>query len=136
MSCHICQAEAVSRCYTCGELVCAQHSQGKTCSRCTTAIAEGDPRGDRISATPMEAKANHGWWRPQQADEYLPPACYACQGLARGVCRNCASRYCAEHAGANGLCKQCGQSAMLGVYVLAGLAAVVMVILVVNWLFG
>ena len=136
MSCHICQAEAVTRCYTCGELLCAEHGKGKTCAKCTSAFVEGDPRLDRISTQPLDKKANHGWWRPQEAEEFVPPACYSCQGLARSVCRNCESRYCAEHAGPNGLCNACGKSAMLGVYVMLIVGVVVVAVLVLNWLFG
>jgi hypothetical protein len=135
-TCHLCPNEAVARCYACGELVCAEHGKGKTCAGCTTAIAEGDPRGDRFSTVPLETKTHHGWWRPQEAEEYVPPACYSCQGLARGVCRNCESRYCAEHAGPNGICQACGRSAMLGVYVLVILGAVVVFVIVGHWLFG
>lgn len=134
--CHICQAEAVSRCYTCGQLVCAEHGKGQTCARCTSAIAAGDPRGDRISETPMPAKDKDAWWRPQQADEYVPPACYSCQGLARGLCRNCDARYCAEHAGPNGLCLACGKSANLGLYVLLIMGGLLALLILGNWFYG
>src|ERR1051325_10871494 len=103
MTCHICQAEAVSRCYTCGELVCAEHAQGKTCARCTTAIVAGDPRGDRVSAEPIEKKAPPGWGRPKKAEKSVPPVCSSGRARARGVGENGPSRYCAEHAGPNGL---------------------------------
>ena len=40
---------------------------------------------------------NHAaWWRPRQAEEYSPPACYQCRGIARNVCINCGDRYCAR----------------------------------------
>src|SRR4051812_7421929 len=114
MTCHICQAEAVSRCYTCGELVCADHGKNENCPNCSTGFAEGDPR-HHISDGPIgQAQQPHAWWRPQEAEEYQPPACYECKGLSRGVCRNCQANYCQEHAGVNGLCKDCARSANLG----------------------
>ena len=115
--CYICKAEAVSRCYTCGQLICAKHGD-ENCHRCDTAVVAGDPPPLHVSAfrlTPQDVK--HGWWRPQQAEEFAPPACYACQGLARKVCRNCQSRYCPEHAGPSDLCNACGKSARLGLIV-------------------
>jgi hypothetical protein len=136
LTCHICEAEAVSRCYSCGQLVCAEHGKTDTCGRCTTAIASGDPRADRFSASPMKSNAKSGWWRPQEAEVYVPPACYVCQGLTRATCRNCDNKYCREHAGPNGLCKQCGQSAQLGLYVFATMAGLVLLFLLYHWWFG
>jgi hypothetical protein len=129
-SCYICHADAVSRCYTCGRLICAAHG-GDNCHRCNTGIIPGAPRSDQISAEPLRRReANHGWWRPQPAEEFEPPACYACQSLARAVCRHCRSHYCRDHAGRGGLCRQCGQSARLGLVVflvaIALMAAVVL----------
>ena len=136
MSCHICQAEAVSRCYNCGELVCAEHGKNETCPRCSGGFMAGDRRADRICVEPLPKQQHHGWWRPQEAEEYKPPACYECKGLARGVCRNCQANFCPEHAGANGLCKDCARSANMGLYAFAGLSAFVLLILLLNWLFG
>jgi hypothetical protein len=113
MRCHICQAEAVARCYTCGQLMCAAHGDDN-CTRCTTGIVAGDPRPDRITAVPGRHSAAGGWWRPQPAEEFVPPACYACHGLTRASCVNCGSYYCAEHAGLNGMCGSCGKGAWLG----------------------
>jgi hypothetical protein len=134
MYCHICKAEAVTRCYTCGELVCGQHGKQDTCATCNTGFAEGDPRADRICTKPLPQKQHHGWWRPQQAEEYVPPACYECQGLTRAVCRNCESPYCHEHAGPNGLCKACGRSCWLGQIILAIMGGMMLLVCLWNWL--
>jgi hypothetical protein len=115
--CYICQAEAVSRCYTCGQLICAEHGRDN-CHRCDTGVVSGDPRPASISAQALRRRdAKHGWWRPQEAEEYEPPACYVCKGLARAVCRNCLSHYCREHAGCPGMCNACTRSARLGLIV-------------------
>lgn len=121
MSCHVCGQEAVGRCYSCGALYCDQHGDG-TCARCDTSIVAGDPREDRISPSPRPAMQRPGWWRPQPAEAYAPPACYQCQGIARRVCPNCLERFCAEHAGKNGMCAQCTESSFLGIVILAGVA--------------
>src|SRR5262245_31601461 len=117
MSCHVCGEEAVGRCYNCGALYCERHGDGN-CARCDTSIMAGDPRPDRITAAPRSSQKGLGWWRPQQAEGYTPPACYVCQGIAPQVCRHCQSRYCAEHAGAHGLCAECSKSSSLGLIVL------------------
>jgi hypothetical protein len=137
-TCHICQAEAIARCYNCGELVCAEHGKNKTCPGCSTGIAAGDPRADRISAAPVPPAQthNHGWWRPKPAEEYQPPACYECQGLARGLCRNCQATYCHEHAGPRGLCRDCGRSARFGTYVFFGMFSILVLLLLWHRLFG
>jgi len=96
----------------------------------------GDPRGDRISATPLPILQNHGWWRPQQAEEYVPPACHQCKGLARSKCRNCELHYCQDHAGPSSLCKECGRSANLGLWICAGMFSLMAVAMLCNWLFG
>ncbi len=93
---------------------------GENCHRCDTAVIPGNPRSRQISVQPLRSKAaNHGWWRPQQAEEFEPPACYECKGLARAVCRNCRNHYCREHAGTGALCQACGRSARLGLIVFA-----------------
>jgi hypothetical protein len=120
MQCYRCQREAVDRCYTCGALFCDEHGD-VNCQRCDTAIAPGDCRADRIAARPLPALQQHGWWRPQRAEDFEPPACYQCRGLARAVCRNCESRYCPEHAGANGLCARCMKSSTFGLVMLIGI---------------
>jgi len=134
MSCHICQAEAVTRCFTCGGLVCAEHATGETCPRCSGGFTAADPRA--VSAQPLGKDQHHGWWRPQEADEYLPPACYQCQGLSRGLCRNCQSSYCRDHAGPSGLCQACGRSANLGIYLIVSVFGLMALLLFCNWLFN
>ncbi len=106
MHCYLCQREAVDRCYNCGELFCEEHGS-VNCVRCETGIMAGDSRADRISSVPRAQTTRTGWWRPQPAEDYEPPACYECEGLARYVCTNCGNRYCPEHAGKNRLCGQC-----------------------------
>lgn len=133
-ACHICKAEAVTRCYTCGELVCEEHGKNANCPRCSTGFTAADSRS--ISELPLPKSQAKGWWRPQEAEEFKPAACYECKGLARGVCRNCQSHFCPEHAGANGLCKGCEKSANLGIYVFAGLAVIVLILLAWRWLFA
>lgn len=121
MGCFICGDEAVDRCYTCGNLFCARHGS-KNCVRCQSGIAEGDPRGDRISAVPPPP-ATPAWWRPQQAEDYTPTACWVCRGLTRAICVECRRPYCAEHAGTNFRCKECQPSsdtatAVVGIFLL------------------
>lgn len=131
--CHFCQQEAVGRCYTCGQLFCAEHGS-RNCTFCETAIAPGDRRADRISAVPLEKKGHRGaWWRPLPAEDFEPPACYECKGLARRTCRHCGRLYCGEHAGQQGLCAACERSSWVGLYILAGLA---LLILILVWLGG
>ena len=130
--CYICQAEAVSRCYTCGQLICAAHGD-ENCQRCNTGVIAGEPRSSEISARPLRRKdAKHGWWRPQQAEEYEPPACYACKSLTRAVCRNCRSHYCHEHAGRGALCLECHRSARLGMIVFVLSLVLIAVVLVMG----
>jgi hypothetical protein len=133
MACYICQAEAVTRCYNCGQLVCAEHGKNDNCTRCSTGFAAGNPG---IGVERLGKQEPGGWWRAQEAEEYQPPACYECKGLTRAVCRNCQGSYCPEHAGPNGLCKACGRSANLGLYVVAGMAALVLLIFLCSWHFG
>jgi hypothetical protein len=114
--CYICEAEAVARCYTCGQLICDKHG-GENCTRCDTSVMAGDPPGWHIRAARMQPSDVRHWWRPQQAEEFQPPACYNCGALARRVCRNCSSRYCGQHAGTGDLCGACASSARLGLWV-------------------
>lgn len=131
MQCHICKAEAVTRCYTCGELVCEEHSKQPNCPNCSTGFTASDPRA--VSATVLAKEAHNSWWRPREAEEFKPNACYECKGLARAVCRNCLSHYCPEHAGVNGLCKACQSSANLGVYVMLGIFLFVAILFLARW---
>ena len=108
LTCHICPHEAVGRCYTCGGLFCEAHGN-VNCSRCETSIAPGDSRDDRVSRVRLSETTRPGWWRPQEAEDYEPPACNQCQGLARYVCVHCGDRYCREHDGRNGLCSICAR---------------------------
>ena len=96
----------------------------------------GDSRFQNVGATPFDKRQQHGWWRPQQAEEFKPPECYECKGLPRGVCRNCRASYCPDHAGTNGLCKACNRSANLGIYVFAGVTVFLVLIWLLSWLMG
>jgi hypothetical protein len=136
MSCHICQAEAVTRCYNCGELVCAQHGKADVCQRCATGIVAGRPLAISVSETPLRKAQPAGWWRAKEAEEFAPPACYECKGLTRLVCRNCSCHYCRDHAGFNGLCKACAKSANLGLYVLGGVFVFLLLVFLCQWLFN
>lgn len=104
MGCFICGDEAVDRCFTCGQLFCARHGQ-RDCVRCQSGISEGDPRG--ITSSPPQTSAPRGWWRPIQAEEHTPTACWVCKGLTRAICIECRRPYCAEHAGRNYHCQEC-----------------------------
>ncbi|MBI2806550.1 MAG: hypothetical protein HYX68_16335 [Planctomycetes bacterium] len=134
MSCHLCESEAVTRCHTCGVLICEQHGgKDDLCTQCSGGFTAGDPR-TRISDEPLgQSKQSGGWWRPQEAEEFQPTSCYQCQALARAVCRNCLSNFCPEHTGPNGLCKACGQSANLGLWVMAGVASLLVIWLLLQW---
>jgi hypothetical protein len=131
MQCHICGAEAVARCYHCGQLMCDAHGRDN-CTRCDSAIAAGDPRPDRITALPTTTAEKPAWWRPQPAEQFEPPACYACKGLTRALCSNCGAHYCSEHAGPTGLCRACSGSLWLGPAVLAAIVFLVLLILVLG----
>src|SRR5437588_7013007 len=136
MHCHLCQREAVDRCYTCGELFCEEHGD-VNCVRCATGIVAGDNRADRITKASLSKAARPAWWRPQEAEDYTPPACHECQGLARYVCVNCSQRYCREHAGKDGLCLRCqralrGGNVFLALLIL-GLVGLVVLGLLRGW---
>jgi hypothetical protein len=75
-----------------------------------------------------------GWWRPQPAEDYAPPACYKCQGIARRVCPNCQQRFCPDHAGKGGMCAQCTASSLLGVAILGGVALILGVLMLYGFL--
>ena len=134
MICQLCDQEAVARCYACGDLVCQDHQVRDNCQRCETAIAAGDRRADRIAAVPLSKNLKLGWWRPIPAEDYDPPACYACGGLTRRTCRHCQSHYCTDHAGASELCRVCYRSSWLGIWVLLSLPALFVLIGLLNWL--
>lgn len=118
MSCHVCGQEAISRCFSCGRLFCEKHGQ-ETCVRCQTGITASDLRADRVSAQRLSPSGERAWWRPQEADEYVPPACHLCQGLARRTCVYCQKLYCADHAGRDGGCSECNRSAWMANLVIA-----------------
>jgi hypothetical protein len=130
--CEFCQAEAVGRCYACGALFCDRHGE-ENCVRCDSSIAAGDPRPDRVSARPLGNGSRSGWWRPQMAEDYNPPACYECKGLARTVCRHCGSLYCADHAGAAGLCAACSRSSNIGLVALIGIVVLMAGLMIVGF---
>lgn len=119
-ACHVCGQEAVERCFNCGKLFCPEHGR-ENCYVCENGIAPGDRRADRISSKRLRDEGDGvAWWRPQQAEDFEPPACVVCGGLTRTNCKNCADYYCREHAGPHGLCGGCGQSSRLGLIFLLG----------------
>src|SRR5262245_50043698 len=132
MACHICGEEAIDRCDNCGKLFCAAHGRAD-CIRCQTGIMPGDRRADRFSAVLLAATARPRWWRPQPAEEFEPPACYECKGLARRRCKNCGSLMCALHAAKNGLCLECEKSARIGVFTLLALFVGLFVLIVISY---
>ena len=132
MSCQDCGAEAVGRCYNCGALFCERHGN-TNCIRCDGSFMAGDPRPDLVTATPRQVAQQPGWWRPQPAEAYTPPACYQCQGIARRVCTNCQQRFCPEHAGRNGLCAECHQSSYLGIVILGAIGLAFAIVLLLGW---
>ncbi len=137
--CCFCDKEPVTRCYTCGDLVCEEHGGAtETCPNCNTGYAAGDPRHDRITSAPDTLPKNQAgaWWRSKRAEDYKPPACYVCEGLSRARCRNCDSYYCTEHAGPSGLCKECGRSANLGLYIIAAMLSLMALFFLYHKLFG
>src|ERR1051325_9129782 len=133
-SCYICQDEAVTRCYTCGRLVCARHGK-ENCVRCDTAVMPGDPPTRHVTAVPLAAQGNpNPWWRPQEAEDFAPPACYQCGGLARAICQHCGEYFCRDHAGTGRLCAACGRSARIGLIVfLIAFGGMLALILVGGW---
>ena len=134
MKCHRCDQPAVDRCYTCGRLYCENHG-AKNCVTCAGAIAVGDPRPDRITAGfALPEPPAHAWWRPQTAEDYEPPACYECKGLARPVCTNCGRRYCPEHAGKNGWCAACQKATRSGNLFLTFFFLLLVGMLALSWL--
>jgi hypothetical protein len=140
MKCHLCDHDAVDRCYQCGQLFCEDHGK-VNCAACSSGIAEGDPRHDRISVKRMGAPGSgYAWWRPVAAEEYVPPACYQCGGLARTKCVGCGRRYCATHAGSGGRCAECQSSStagmLIGGLVIGGLFLIFAFALTWSWLFG
>lgn len=135
MNCYLCHTEAVQRCFTCGRLICEDHGKS-SCLRCETGIAAGDRRTDRVSAELFETSSKLAWWRPQEAEDYEPPACHECQALARFVCRECGLRYCAEHAAGSSLCKLCFRVARQGNWLLAGVFSFMALILAWAWLYA
>jgi hypothetical protein len=68
----------------------------------------------------MTSAGRPAWWRPQIAEDYEPPACYECKGLARKACRHCDHFYCPEHAGRGDLCASCYRSSFFGMLVFGG----------------
>jgi hypothetical protein len=140
MKCHLCDEEAVDRCYQCGQLFCDKHGK-VNCASCDNGIAEGDPRRDRVSARPMPQKGRGlAWWRPISADDYVPPACYQCGGLTRARCVGCGRQFCAKHAGRGGNCADCQTASTTGT--LIGLGAIGLIALAfvgalfLSWLRG
>lgn len=133
MACHVCGGEAVGRCFTCGRLFCDRH--GSTdCVVCETAIVEGDPSPDRVTAHRPTRSSGIAWWRPQPADDYSPPACHVCGGLARAACRTCGRRYCPDHAGRASNCRPCSDAANVSLLVVAGIVAVLAVVFLLGML--
>ena len=110
MKCHLCDEKGVSRCYTCGQLFCAKHGT-KNCATCDGGFQEVEQRVQKGSR--RERRRGDAWWRPQEAEAFVPDSCYVCKRLARSTCQTCQQFFCPEHAGAEHLCKQCHQSGQI-----------------------
>src|SRR5262245_52805078 len=135
MLCHICQREAIERCFTCGELFCEQHGS-VNCARCETGVMAGDNRPDRITTKRLPETTANPWWRPREAPDFDPPACNTCQGLARYTCNQCGGKYCSEHAGRKGECGRCLKDRKNSNRFLLCVFAVVTLVLVVVMMLG
>jgi hypothetical protein len=133
--CHVCQAEAVGRCYECGRLYCAAHDVQGNCSVCATAIHEYT--GDKVSTRALPGRTRKAWWRPQvDEDDPGPPSCYQCGGLANRVCRNCNNLFCAEHGAAADLCASCARSSWVAMWIIIGVLAILAATVLLTTLIG
>src|SRR5438874_12453087 len=125
MTCHVCRAEAVGRCYHCGRLYSATHDVKGYCTTCTSAVHV--PLEDKVTTGPAPgSRSGRAWWRPKVEEDPGPPSCYRCDGLAHRVCRNCENLYCPEHAGPADLCDQCGRSARVAMWITLGILLVLL----------
>ena len=118
--------------------ISAEASSVRSTARPTAiSVSTRSPKGTcgptGISAEPLGQGSRPGWWRPQIAEDYDPPACYECKGLARRSCKHCGSLYCNEHAGSAGLCAACHRSSWVGMLFLAGLLLCVVGLLIAGW---
>jgi hypothetical protein len=135
MTCHICQAEAVGRCYECGRLYCAAHDVQGNCSTCATAIHVSTD--DKVSTRVLPGRKARAWWRPQiDEDDPGPPSCYQCDGLANRVCRNCNSLFCPEHGRGVDLCAACARSSMMSLWIILGVLLLMIAIALLASLAG
>jgi hypothetical protein len=135
MNCHLCQSEAVGRCYECGRLYCAAHDVQGNCSQCATAIHVS--MNDKLSTRKLPGRATKAWWRPQvDEDDPGPPSCYECGGLANRVCRNCNNLFCSEHGRGVDLCASCARSSWMTAWIVLGVLAVLLAMLLLTTLLG
>jgi len=135
MLCHVCQAEAVGRCYECGRLYCAAHDVNGNCSGCATAIYVST--NDKVSTRAMPSGTTKAWWRPQvEEDDTGQPSCYQCGGLANRICRNCTNLYCPEHGRGAGLCAGCARSSWMALWIIFGVLALLGATLILTMMVG
>ena len=114
MICHYCNQQAAGKCQSCGLAICPAHGE-RYCQVCSEAVfaPQESSHGDGKAYLQCPPK-------PEIPTIYLdddgPPECYRCQALARKVCQNCHNLFCREHAGKNGWCDQCTESARVGTW--------------------
>ena len=129
MHCHLCQREAVDRCYTCGELFCEEHGN-VNCVRCTTGIIAGDNRADRITSNFAREAFTAGVVAAARSRGLHAARLPRVPGASPLCVRQLWPAYCREHAGKDGLCLSC-QRALRGSNVFLALLVLGMVGLVV-----
>jgi hypothetical protein len=134
MICHVCQAQAIGQCKSCGKFYCSRHGD-VYCVRCAEAVA---PAGQKL-----EPEVAFGI--DKEASEDAPPAgpqCYECGEPADRACSRCGRFFCPAHGGIMALglggpvisfCADCSirqeRQQMIGC--LVGIGAVLLAIIIV-----
>lgn len=146
MLCDICQRPATGQCSGCGSFLCADHGGGR-CFRCAGAFAPVKPQvveippDTTIYTTDKDSRhAGKGYLqcytRPAMEtihiDDPEPPSCLVCRRLARHICSNCHQLFCERHRGGGDLCRRCNRSALLGLWILAAVLLLVVVLVILN----